>query len=146
MTDENNYLELEKRLLDVYPEAGPLVDTIKRYGGMREVSIIDTPYIELVAHGDQTPEGGPFWTLLRDDSVHYRFYVMSFGLNPVALSASFRRRCDTEGIGHTYRGEESREFLRHKIDILCQLYTSWFVEDRGLPVQDRQPRESLAKG
>ena len=138
MSDENNYLGLERRLLDMYPEAGPLVETIRRYGGMREVSIVDTPYLELIAHGDQTPAEGPFWTLLREGSRHDFFHVMSFGLNQAVLSASFRRRCYTEGIGHTYRGEESREFLRDKIDVLCQLYEGWFVEDRGLPVQDRK--------
>lgn len=132
MGDQSEHYKLERRLLEVYPEAKPLVETIKKYGGMREVSIKDIAYCELTAYGDQNSEEGPFWTLLRDDSHHDLFHVMSFGLNTDALSVSFRRRCYSYGFGNTYNGNESREFLRDKIKVICQLYEGWFVDDRKL--------------
>src|SRR3989344_1106211 len=132
MGDLNGQQKLEGRLLEVYPEAKILIETINRHAGIREVSVSDLPYNGLAAYGYQKQEEGPFWTLLRDDSSWHFFHVMSFGLNPDVLSISFRRRHYSSGVGQTYRGNESREFLRDNMEVLCQLYECWFDKDRKI--------------
>ena len=136
MGDETNHMELEKRLLEVYPQAEGFVETIKRNYGLNEASILDIPYGELVAYGDQTPEEGPFWTLLRSDSGPHWFHVMSFGLQKDNPSIALRRRNGMEGGGRTYRANEiNQHFLKDNFAMLSQLYEGWFVEDRKLQAE-----------
>ena len=133
MSYGNKHLELERRLLDIYPEAEEFVNTIKRNFGLDEASVLDVPYGQLAAYGDQILGEGPFWTLVRDDSGPHRFYVMSIGLQRDMPSIALRRRNGMGGSGKTFRGNEVKQyFLDNQFATLSQLYKGWFVEDRKL--------------
>jgi hypothetical protein len=126
---EAKILEPEERLLTVYPESANFIEAVKRHGGLRESYISDVPYGELAAYGDQSLDEGPFWTLLRDDSTPYNFYVISFGLNPGRRSICARRRNGMIGGGKTFRGDaEINDILSP--DKLPKLYEAWFVSER----------------
>jgi len=129
MGDENKHTELERRLLDIYPEAKEFVENVKRNQGLNEASILDAPWIALAGYGDQTTEEGPFWTLLRSDNDDpYWFYVISIGLKIDRPSIAVRHRDGMEGGGRTYRGDEIKQyFLNNQFATLSQLYNGWFV-------------------
>jgi len=132
--DENKpSLEIERILLEVYPEATRFIETIKQAGRLDEISILNMPYIELIRHGDQNPEEGPFWTVLRNDNEQYRFHVISISLQNNHSTIAIRRRDGTSGAGKVFRENEIEEyFLRDKFETLSKLYRGWFVEARKI--------------
>ena len=118
----------ERRLLEVYPEAKGFLEIVKANNGLREVDILNSPYGELEAYRDQSPDEGPFWTLIRGDSRPGFFHVISIGLNRDKPSICTRRRLGGEGAGRTFSGKEVEDNFK----LLGDLYQCWFIEDREI--------------
>ena len=142
---ENKHVELERRLLDVYSEAKEFADMVKSNRGFDEVSILDAPWGSLAGYGDQSPEEGPFWTLLRSENDDpYWFYVISIGLKIDRPSIALRYRDGMEGGGRSYNGNEIKKyFLDNQFATLSQLYKGWFS---GKPKSQKKLSEEVFYG
>ena len=123
--------ELERRLLEVYPEARALLDTIARHDRFHEIWLSDEPHIELQMHEDQVGNPGPFWTIVAQGSCHDTFRVISISLDPEHRSMTWRRRDGPVGQGDTIEGADLVErILDDRFANASLMYEFWFVEDR----------------
>ena len=114
-------LELERRLLKVYPQAEQFLATLKKHNSLGEVKITKKPHRRL---RDQRSKESPFWILVQEEP--HAFRAISFGLNPEYPSLTFARERGEYGRCVTYREEFVKEYLQKNPQILSTFYEENF--------------------
>lgn len=116
--------ELEKRLLDVYPEARAFLAAVKGHNNLAQVHIENRPHKRFK---DQREHEGPFWSIT-SERAHSEFRGISFGLNPDHYSLAWGRENASTGRIITYREDYVRAHLRDYPEKLIEFYRKNFQE------------------